>query len=255
MKKWYWAVLFILTYLFFLVAYTPASFVTNYLSEQSQKGAQKALVFTDVTGTLFEGTASSVSSQGIRINNVKWELSPWSLLLLQANLDLTGGNIRHTDQIFVKGNIAASILSPNKFSLHNTQVFLPTRTLLSQLKLPVFVTALGRFRVDVDRFSFDQSCQVLQGKGNWLKAAVNVNQKQIDFGSFSASLACEDGAFAMQIEPSNKLSLDAKVVLDMTGKYNINGNFTMPSDMPNEIKQAAPYFGREVTPGNFVINL
>lgn len=254
MKKWYWVILAIVTYLAFLVKYTPAAYVTNFITEQSPKGNNASLSFTGVSGTVFDGQALSVISQGIQVNGVKWQLSPWSLLLLQANLDFTGGNIRNAEQIYAKGSVSASLLNPQSFKLKQAQVFVPTKTLLSQFKLPVFVSAAGRFRIDIDNFEFDQGCQVLDGRGNWLNAAVNVNQQSVDFGTFDASFNCETPAFVLQIAPQNRLSLDAKVVFEIAGKYNITGSFSIPSDMPNDIKQAAPFFGRETSPGQYQIS-
>jgi len=253
-KKWYWVALAIIAYLAFLVAFTPAIYVTNFITEQSHKNNNASLSFTGVSGTLFDGQALSVISQGIQVNGVKWQLSPWSLLLLQANLDFTSGNIRNAEEIYAKGSVSTSLLKPQAFSLRQAQVFVPTKTLLSQLKLPVFVSAAGRFRIDIDYFEFDQGCEVLEGRGNWLNAAVNVNQQSVDFGTFDASLNCETPAFAMQISPQNRLSLDAKLVFDIAGKYNIGGSFSVPSDMPTDIKQAAPFFGRETSPGQYQIS-
>lgn len=250
MKKWYWFVLIVITYLVFFIAYTPASYITGYIQESSRN----QVFFSGVAGTVFKGQAASVMSQGIQVSNAKWQLSPLSLLLLQADLDITAGNIKNTEQIYIKGNITSSLLNTKSFSLKDAQVFVPTKTLLSQLRLPVFVTASGRFRVDVEQFSFDQGCQQLQGNGNWLNAAVNVNQKQVSFGTFDARLSCESSAFAIQIAPSNDLRLDAKLTVDMAGKYNVQGQFNIPSTMPNEIKQAAPYFGKEISQGVYTIN-
>ncbi len=250
MKKWHWAVLVILAYLLFLIAYTPATYVTALIQEQSKN----QISFQNVSGTLFEGQASSVSSQGIVVNNLNWQLSPWSLILLQAKLELNGGNIRNAQDIYLKGRMTASLLNTQRFSVEKAQVFVPTKTLLSQLKLPVFVTASGRFRVDINTFSFDQGCQELEGNGNWLNAGVNVNNKQVDFGTFDASLSCQGEAFALQIAPSNGLNLDAKAVAELGGKFSVQGEFNIPDSMPNEIKQAAPYFGRETSSGRYTIN-
>lgn len=250
MKKWYWLVLIILTYLVFLVLYTPASFVTSYL----QKNSNNQVLFSGVSGTLFDANADYVLIKGTQIRNVKWQLSPLSLLLLKANLDFNGGNIRNAEQVYVKGQLEASLLNTQRFSLNNAQVFVPTKTVLSQLKLPVTVSASGRFRVDIEQFIFNQGCEQLKGNGNWLNAAVNVNQKRVDFGTFDAVLSCETPNFVMQIAPTNELSLNANINVDMTGKYNVQGQFSMPNTMPNEIKQAAPFFGRETSPGVYEIS-
>lgn len=250
-KKWQWFLLAVITYLLFLVAYTPASLVATYAEELSKKQVTMA----GVSGSLFDGRADQIMLQGLRVNNVEWQLSPWSLLMLQANLDLKGGNIRNKNDIYIKGTVAASLLNTQAFNIQNTSVFVPTKTLLSQFKLPVFVTASGRFRVDVDELYFDQGCQQLNGQGNWLNAAINVNKKDIDFGTFKAKLSCETPAFAVQIMPDNKLALDAKLRVDLKGKYEIDGEYAISEDLPNEIKEAARFFGKPKGDGSYIITL
>lgn len=250
MKKWHWILLAVITYLLFLIAYTPASLVSELINKQTNK----QVTLYGVSGTLFSGSAQQVSTQGLHVNNLHWELSPLSLLMLNAELDVKGGNIRSKDDIYLKGKLTASLLSPEKFSLQNASVFVPTKTLLSQIKLPVFVTASGRFRVDVNELEFNQGCQELQGKGNWLEAAVNVNKKEIDFGTFEAALSCDTPAFTVQILPDNRLSLNAKLSIALNGKYEVSGEYAVDNSLPNEIKEAARFFGKPQGNGRYTIS-
>ena len=250
MKKWHWILLAVFTYLLFLIAYTPASLVSELIHKQTNK----QVTLYGVNGTLFSGSAEQVSAQGIHVNNVQWELSPLSLLMLKAKLDVKGGNIRNKDDIYVKGKLSASLLSPEKFSLQNASLFVPTKTLLSQIKLPVFVTASGRFRVDVNELEFDEGCQALQGKGNWLEAAVNVNKKEIDFGTFEAALSCDTPGFAVQILPGNRLSLDANLSIALNGKYKVTGEYAIDNSLPKEIQEAARFFGKPQGNGRYTIS-
>jgi len=250
-KKWQWFLLAILTYLLFLIAYTPASLVTGY----AQSLSNKQVSFAGVSGTLFEGKAEQLTVQGMQVSNVEWQLSPWSLLLLKAKLDVKGGALRNSNEVYLKGSVNTSLLNPQKFSMHNASVFVPTKTLLSQFKLPVFVTASGRFRVDVDKLYFDQGCSELSGQGNWLNAAINVNKKDIDFGTFEAKLSCNTPAFAVQIMPDNKLALDANLSIDLQGNYKINGKYAISDDLPAEIQEAARFFGKPQGNGEYIITL
>ncbi len=63
------------------------------------------------------------------------------------------------------------------------------------------------------RHEFNNGCVNLIGKGSWLKGTVSGPSGVIDFGNFDAKLTCEGEQFAIQIEPANKLNLDAKVLL------------------------------------------
>ncbi|MGB3727406.1 MAG: type II secretion system protein N [Glaciecola sp.] len=251
LKKWQWIILAILTYLLFLIAYTPATLVAHHINKQSGNQVQ----LSGVSGTLFEGYANTLSMQGLRVNQVKWELSPLSLLGLSPSIDMQGGNIRDTNGIYVKGTVSTSLLDSTAIEANQVQLFVPTKTVLAQLTLPVFVTASGRFRVDINTFQFDQGCAQLQGKGSWLNAAVNVNNNPISFGTFEANLSCQTPNFIVEVSPSNKLSLDAQLNIDMSGKYKVEGRFKVPSDLPKEIQQAAQFFGNPSNDGYYNITL
>jgi general secretion pathway protein N len=77
----------------------------------------------------------------------------------------------------------------------------------------------------------------------------------ITFGNFDANLGCEGEQFAIQVQPENKLNLDAKVLLSVDGKYKIDGRFKPSDDMPKEVHQAANFFGAADEQGFRKINL
>ncbi len=251
MKKWHWILLAVLAYLIFLVVYIPAIYVTDYL----QKATQNKLGFYHVSGTLFSAKADLITYEGLRLNNVKWQLSPLYLLMLKANLDITGGDIRQPEQIYVKGRVKIPLLNTNNMMLKDTKVFMPAKPLLAQVKLPVPITASGRFTLNIKSFEFDQGCRELSATGNWLKAAVNVNNKPLDLGTFDAVLSCQSPLFSMKISPDNGIQLDANINLELNGKYSAKGQFVIPSNFPEEIKQGAQFFGSSKGQGVYELNL
>jgi general secretion pathway protein N len=239
-KPWKWVVLAIFTYVILLIAYLPAIHIVNYVQTNNPP---LPVALGKVEGTLWTGKVDQIITQGIVIRNVTWELSPWSLFLGQANINLKGGRIKDSEEAYIKGNISASLFNPKNVSAHDLKVFLPARSVMAQVRLPVPVTADGRFRVDIKEFEFDNACVNLTGKGSWLKGTVSGPTGVIDFGNFDADLACEGDQFAIQVLPQNKLNLDATVLLSVAGKYKISGRFKPSNDMPREVHQAANFFG------------
>lgn len=252
MKPWKWVMLAITTYLILIIAYLPAAHVMSYVQTNNPK---LTVAIGEVEGTLWTGKVDKIISQGIVMNNLRWELSPWSLLLGKASIDLNGGKIRESEQAYVKGNISASLFNLQNISARELKLFLPARSVMAQLPLPVPVTADGRFRVDIEKFEFNSACVDLIGQGSWLNGTVSGPSGVINFGNFDANLACEGGQFVIQIQPENKLNLDAKVVLSLDGQYKINGRFKPSDDMPREVQQAANFFGAAGTDGFRKINL
>ncbi len=251
MKRWQWVLLGILTYLIFLVLYLPAGHVSQFIQEKSNN----AIVFDNVEGTALNGTSSNLVVQGIRLNNVNWSVSAAPLLMGKLSVDVEAGAIRTTEQIYLDSTVSTSLFNTQRITLSNTQIFVPAKTLLSNLKLPVVVTAQGRLRADINTFEYDQGCVELQGTGNWLQAQININSNPLELGTFDASLSCEPPAFMMQISPNNGLSLNANIKFDPSGEYSAKGSFAIPSNFPRELKQGAQFFGEPDGNGQYLLNL
>lgn len=251
MKKWQWIILGIVVYFLFLLVYMPAQYLTSYI----QQSSQGKLSFTGVDGTLFSGSATDVRYEGLRVQQFNWDLSPLSLLLLKAEVDIKGGEIRNSDKIYLDGNVQVSFLNTEAFDIKNARVFVPVKPLFAQVDLPVVVTALGRVRVDIDSFSFDQGCEQLDGKGSWLQAAFNIEGRPLDLGNLNASLACESPNFALQVSPDNGISLDAKILFNHVGRYAAEGSYVIPSNYPNEVKMGTSFFGPSLGQGRYKLNI
>lgn len=252
MKPWKWVVLAIFTYLMLLIAYLPAAHVVAFVQKNNP---QLPIIIGKTNGTVWSGSVEQVVSQGIVLKNLHWELSPWSLLIGRASIDLKGGDIRASEQAYIKGNLTTSLFKLANFKAHELKLFLPARSVMAQVPLPVPVAADGRFRVDIKTFEFDDACVDLDGKGSWLKGTVSGPSGVILFGNFDAILACEGDQFSLAIQPENKLNLDAKVLLSVDGKYKIDGRFKPSDDMPKEVHQAASFFGGADNEGFRKINL
>ena len=249
MKKWHWIVLALFSYIGFLIAYLPATLVT----QQIETNTNQQVRFNGVSGTLFEGSAQALTYKGLRINNLDWSLSPLHLLLLKANLHIDGGNMRSADSISIKGNVSTSLLNTKKIAIDSTQLFVPAKTAMSQVQLPVPVVTSGRIRLDITSFEFDQTCQQLEGKGAWLNAGIDFQQRQTNLGVFEANLSCQAPDIIVQILPDNALTLDAKIRLQADGKFFPEGTYAIPSDFPPALKQGAAFFGQETRPGQYQI--
>lgn len=238
-----------MSYIIFLVAYIPASFVTGQIQENSKQQVS----FVGVSGTLFSGSAQALVYKGLRVNDLEWKLSPLYLLMLKAKLDINSGNIRDAEAVSIKGTFISSLLNTQVFSTKNTQVFIPAKTALSQVQLPVPVVTSGRLRIDIENFDFDQGCVALDGKGSWLNASIDFEQQQTKLGLFEANLNCQTPDFVVQILPDNILALDANIRLQLDGKFFPEGTYNIPSDFPPALKQGASFFGEQTNTGAYRI--
>ncbi|GLR71445.1 type II secretion system protein N [Agaribacter marinus] len=250
MRVWQWILFCVLIYVLGLVIYAPASLLTNAI----QKNSQNKVLFSTPNGTFFSGGADQVIVNGININNVKWELSPLKLLLLSANVDITGGNLRDMAQTYVAGDITINLLDTNDLNIQNLQTYIPVKTLLAQVQLPVFITAEGRVRANIQHLDASPNCIELTGTGSWQNAAISSNGKVTNLGSFDANLSCVENAYVITMNNKNILNLDASLSLTTTGSYKVSGKFKPDDSLPSEIKQAANFFGQPDQQGFYQIN-
>ncbi|GBL04385.1 type II secretion system protein N [Glaciecola sp. KUL10] len=251
LKPWQWIVLGCLTYLVFLVKYMPANWALN----QASTALPKNISVNDVEGTIWDGKISSVVISGIGISNVTWDLSFWSLFTGKISAELNGGRLRDSDSVYFKGQANTYWYNTQAFALHDFSAMLPAQSVLAQISLPVPITARGRFNTNIKELTFDQNCQTLTGTGGWTNGVVNGLQGPIEFGTFEADLGCAQGVLNVTVKPDNKLSLDATLTLQATGKYAVQGRFKIPENMPEEVQQAAVFFGTPDSQGFRIINL
>ncbi|MFC3122630.1 type II secretion system protein N [Agaribacter flavus] len=251
MKIWQWIVFGVILYVLGLIVYAPASLITSLIHQASN--AQISIA--EPKGTVFSGSAAKVSFNGIVVNDVNWHLSPLHLLLLKATIDVKGGAIRDMEQAYVSGRASVSLVNFQNISLQDMQTFIPVKSILAQVKLPVFITAEGRVRVNIQSLQADPSCLHLLGVGGWQNASIADNGKVTQLGSFDANLNCNNGQYTINIDEQNILNLDANITVGIDGSYQVNGKFKPDPTLPTEIKQAASFFGRANSQGFYEIKL
>ena len=247
MKKWQWIVLCLVAYLVFLFVNTPAAIITKFIPADAGINIYKP------TGSLFKGRAESISASGIRVDSVTWELSMVKLLIGRASIDVNGGQLRQNDKAYIDGNISVSLFNTNAISASDLSVLVPIKNILAQLDLRVRITTEGRIRVDIEEFSKDDSCEVLQGTGNWNNAQLTVTPQTIELGNFEASLRCSEGNYSALVSGDNRLGLNAEFSITPTGELSKQGTFQLDQSLPREMQDAAQFFGRVDNNGVFTL--
>jgi len=234
----------ITAYFIFLVANLPASQVIPRLSLPSN------ISISGLSGTIWHGKAQQVSVQGLPINNLKWEINLWALLTAKLGIELNGGSIRQADEIAISGYLAtngARIISDD------LTLYLPTDMVISRLPLPIPVKAKGRFKVALNTLDFEQKCHKLDGKGQWLAGAVAGTGGWINLGNFDADLSCVNNNILLDVKEPNSFGLSAKASIPANFKLQVTGKFKPNASLPQEVHQAARFFGQPDTKGYYQI--
>jgi general secretion pathway protein N len=239
-----WAALGLCAYVVFLVIKLPAAQVLGNLSLPPDIKLQ------GVKGTIWQGQAMNATVQGLPVNNINWTLDFWPLLMGNISANISAGNIREADQIAFLGDVS---FSSDRIQLTDVQVYLPTHLMISLLPLPFPVNAEGRFKVQVAELDYKQSCQALKGNGQWLNAKVTGLEGMIDLGNFTADMACENNNILLSVKEPNSFGLTANAIIPANLKFAVSGRFKPNANLPEEVHQAAQFFGNKDAQGFYNI--
>jgi general secretion pathway protein N len=235
-----WGFLCLLVYVVFLIIKLPAVQVLSRLP------LPEDIQLNGVSGTIWNGQAQQLLVRGLPIEQLSWQLAFLPLLTGTGQVYVDGGNIRQMDEISVKGNIS---LANGQLQADNLQLYLPTAWVIASLPLPVAVNASGRFKLVLQELDYSDHCQVLNGKGHWLKAQVQGNKRPIVLGNFEADLSCVNQDVVLTVNEPNRFGLSAvaRIPADLT--FSVSGRFKPDPDLPPEVHQAAQFFGQKDAQG------
>lgn len=239
-----WGALGLCVYMVFLVIKLPAVQVLGYLSLPPEIKLQ------GVKGTIWQGQALNATIQGLPVSTITWSLDFWPLLLGNISADISAGNIRQVDAIAFNGEV---VFASDRLQLDNVQAYFPTNLMMTLLPLPFPVKAEGRFKVQVAELDYRQSCQTLKGSGQWLNAKVAGGEGMIDLGNFTADMSCENNDIILSVKEPNSFGLTAQATIPADLKFSVTGRFKPNANLPEEVHQAAQFFGKQDSQGYYNI--
>ncbi len=236
----------ILLYLVFLIVTLPAQHAIGWASLPDD------FRFKAVSGTVWQGQAQQLTYRGIPVNGVKWDINPLPLLWGTLEITINAGNQRDSEQIALSGKIN---LSSHAYRAKSLVVYIPANLAMAYVQLPFNSTLAGRYKVQLDEADWQQGCKTMRGSGEWVNAAVSGSQGMIPLQHFAATLTCNDQNMQVNINPDNVFNLDARVNLTPEGKYSIDGKFKPEASLPQEVHQAARFFGRPDAQGFYRLSI
>lgn len=207
----------------------PASLVLSKLP------ADLPVQLQGINGTLWQGGAASLSSQGVQINNLQWELRLSPLLKGHLATDLRGnlaqgGQFDGTCNINLGGTLHCAPLN-----LSNV----PAQALAPYLQSLMIPPLSGTFQANLNDLEWDQqTLPQLSGHGEWQGAGVQMMPQR--FGNYSAIISSGENN-AQQISlasaPDAAFTLSGTVTLQENGQYQSELNLKPGSSIDEGTKQ------------------
>lgn len=244
-KKFAIVVVFLMTYLGFLVATLPATLLFNQIS------LPKNLSLSGVRGSVWHTNIDQVVVGEMAIKQIQTELNFWSLFTLAPQLSVTFGDS------FLAGPEGEFdiTLSQEKIEIDDLILLLKANEIAQQLTLPLPVTAKGSVEITLLHAAIDledkNKCTTATGLVTWSKAGVLALAENIDLGNFNAEIACEDGALALLLSPKNDLGVTLNAYVRQGGKISGNGFLKPGTKFPQQLNSALSFLGRKDSKGRY----
>ena len=247
MKKWFaFTAIFLSSYLAFLVATLPLALVINTVE------LPKHINVGTVSGSIWQGEITQVTVNNNQIEQVKIQLSFWSLLSLSPKLQVTFGDAMLSG---AEGRFTLTI-SSKELILNDVELFVAANDIAKQLSLPIPVTAQGSVELSFAELSLNiagkLTCQSAQGQVSWLRSGVVALNNNIKLGNISADMHCEQGDLIAKVLPENNLGLSFTARLSLAQQRASGQGYLKPgAKFPAQLKSALSFLGRPDNQGRY----
>ena len=241
-------VIFLLTYLGFLIATLPTTVVLNQVS------LPKNIALSGVSGTVWHTQITQLNIEKTHINKVDAQLSFWSLFTLTPTMSVTFGDSFSAGP---EGSLELA-LSTSKATLSDVTILMSANEIAQQLPLPLPVTAKGDVEITIAQAAIDlqnnNQCLSAKGQATWSKAGVVALERNIALGQLTGDITCENGAPAFIIAKQNNLGLTFNAYVNKRGKVTGNGHLKPGANFPKALKDALPFLGKKDRQGRYRLN-
>lgn len=247
MKKWFaFIAIFLSSYLVFLVATMPLILLVNTI------GLPKNIQVESVSGSIWQGEIAEITINNNQVQQVKTELSFWSLFTLSPQLNVTFGDAM---KVGAEGKFTLTV-SSTKLKLNDVELFVSANDIAKQLPLPIPVTAQGNVELFFTELSIDiedkLACEQANGQVTWLRSGVVALEKNVKLGKIQADISCEKGDALAKITAKNNLGLSFDARLSLANQRASGQGYIKPgAKFPAELQPALPFLGKADNQGRY----
>lgn len=205
-----------------------------------------------VSGSLLQGSISSVERAPLQLQDVRWQLSLRQLWRGELGLQLDAGNLRAEHLPYLHSQIRWQFAG---MQLDQAVLRLPLANLLHNVQLPMQVDAAGSLVLQIDSFSAGSPyCTALSGTASWQQARFKSPLGWLDLKQINGKLSCEQGNLQLVTSADNPLGLLVTAQLQ-AGQYQLNGSVQPDASMPKEVHDAMRFVGPQDAQGRYTLRL
>jgi len=225
MKKRYYIITAIVSYLFFTLSSVPAAKVISLVSDNSNMPVKLYGVY----GSLWDGGANTVMIQGqpASIDDLQWSINPASNINISAMGDISASDVR--------AQIDASVMQ-------------------KLVNMPLGELG-GVFNINVEDFEMsDEGFPVVSANIKWNNAKLTLLET-VDLGHINLDITPEEDNRLSAKITNNKgeLSLDGTATIDPSKNYNLDLRITPEDSAKPNIRQSLGMFAKKQTDGSYLV--
>jgi len=189
-----------------LIYKLPANFVYQQLPQSN------VIQLNGIVGSIWSGRVDTINTQQVTFNNLNWQLSAWSLLV--GDIDVQWALV--DDAVNLQGNIK---LSGDNIQIHNLEGQIDLLELGGKITEQPVVLG-GQVIVDVGYVEIEDKQLIdVSGLVEW-KSAMIVSPENVELGEFKAVLSNDsDQLLAMLSDTDGAVELQGDFNLSPTGTY------------------------------------
>jgi general secretion pathway protein N len=243
--------LFLGAFSLFTLYYLPASIAYQLVHKQLPRNIKVGTI----SGSLWKGQLSGIRINNLQLNSVSWEVTPSALLMANLQGKVKFGNARDTSELSGYSHFSINIFN-QALSVENMRLRFNAEHVLSQVNLPLPVSARGRVILDIEQYTQGEPyCQQLKGKLSSQMISIQGLSGWFDIGQLAGSLSCKSGNVAVLVDPQNKLGLRADATLAANFKFKVAGQIKPDPSLSKEVHDAVKFLGRPDANGYYPVNL
>ncbi|VAW64238.1 hypothetical protein MNBD_GAMMA09-1360 [hydrothermal vent metagenome] len=246
MKKRYYIITAIVSYLFFTLSSVPAAKVISLVSDNSNMPVKLYGVY----GSLWDGGANTVMIQGqpASIDDLQWSINPASLLLASISADIEA-SVKEQN---VVGNINISAMGD--ISASDVRAQIDASVMQKLVNMPLGELG-GVFNINVEDFEMsDEGFPVVSANIKWNNAKLTLLET-VDLGHINLDITPEEDNRLSAKITNNKgeLSLDGTATIDPSKNYNLDLRITPEDSAKPNIRQSLGMFAKKQTDGSYLV--
>jgi len=242
MKRRYYIILAISSYLFFALASTPAAKVISLAQNNFNLPAK----FYGVQGSIWNGRADNLIVQNHRIDQLKWSLNPAALLLANISADIRA-SIKEQN---IVGHISVNM--SGEIQAEDLRATLSAEDVQQLIAMP-FGELGGKFVLNIESLNWSgEGIPDTTGTIKWRQARLTLVDT-VDLGQVLVKINPDDNN-GLLIKVENKggmLSIDGKLTLSDKKQYKLQLDLNPASNANANIKQSLAMFAKRQSNGSY----